>query len=187
MQYSIVSSIIECDCFLASADGMFPSKENVNYRIWFYLERPTIGYFIKLSAKIYFQSQVKCCIKTFNKALTQDENPSGIFGCPILNFFSVWHRKNLSMLLFLSAFLWNLFLCQDHRHCYVPPHLAQPCYVAQGQALICGLYILNCKIASSRIPTPDLWNQLCLNIVDATMAGSGLLYHMDIFTQLQTL
>ena len=42
---------------------------------------------------------------------------------------------------FKSAFLWNFFLCQDRLSSDVPPHLAQPCYVALGRALIWGLYI----------------------------------------------
>ena len=37
-----------------------------------------------------------------------------------------------------SAFLPNFFLCQDHWYDAVPPHLAQPCYVALGWALIWG-------------------------------------------------
>ena len=41
---------------------------------------------------------------------------------------------------FFSAFLQNFFLCQDRLSGDVPPHLAQPCYVALGWALILGLY-----------------------------------------------
>ena len=40
---------------------------------------------------------------------------------------------------FFSAFLWNFFLCQNRWHGDVPPHLAQPCYVALGWALDSGL------------------------------------------------
>ena len=48
---------------------------------------------------------------------------------------------------FLSAFLPNFFLCQDGLSGDVPPHLAQPCYVALGRALIWGLY-KTCKPSS---------------------------------------
>ena len=41
---------------------------------------------------------------------------------------------------FLSPFLRNFFLCQDRLSGDVPPHLAQPCYIALGWALIWGLY-----------------------------------------------
>ena len=40
----------------------------------------------------------------------------------------------------LSAFLQNLFLRQDSLSSDVPPHLAQPCYVALRRALIWDLY-----------------------------------------------
>ena len=40
----------------------------------------------------------------------------------------------------LSPFLRNFFLCWDHWHGDVPPHLAQPCFVALGRALIWGIY-----------------------------------------------
>ena len=40
----------------------------------------------------------------------------------------------------LFAFLQNFFLRQDRLSGDVPPHLAQPCYVALGRALIWGLY-----------------------------------------------
>ena len=40
---------------------------------------------------------------------------------------------------FFSAFLRNFFLCQDRLSSDVPPHLAQPCYVALGRALIRGM------------------------------------------------
>ena len=53
----------------------------------------------------------------------------------VLYFYSytVKHRG------FLSTFLRNFFLCQDHWHGDVPPHLAQPLYVALGRALDSGL------------------------------------------------
>ena len=35
---------------------------------------------------------------------------------------------------------WNFFLHQDRLSGDVPPHLAQPCYVSLGRALIWGLY-----------------------------------------------
>ena len=38
-----------------------------------------------------------------------------------------------------SAFLRNFFLCQDRLSGDVPQHLAQPCHVALGQALIRGM------------------------------------------------
>ena len=41
--------------------------------------------------------------------------------------------------IFLSTLLQNFFLCQDRQSSVVPPHLAQPCYVALGRALIWGL------------------------------------------------
>ena len=47
------------------------------------------------------------------------------------NQFLVFHF----LLLLLSAFLRNFFLCQDRLSNDVPPHLAQPCYVALGLAL----------------------------------------------------
>ena len=48
---------------------------------------------------------------------------------------------------FLSAFLWNFLLCQDHLSGYVPSFLAQPCYVAPGpgRALIC-FFIFHCTV-----------------------------------------
>ena len=46
-------------------------------------------------------------------------------------------KPNTTFLL-LSAFLRNFFLRQDRLSGDVPPHLAQPCYVAIGQALIWG-------------------------------------------------
>ena len=45
---------------------------------------------------------------------------------------------------FLSALLRNFFLCQDPLSGVVPPHLAQPCCVALGWALIWGKYTFNC-------------------------------------------
>ena len=53
----------------------------------------------------------------------------------------------LFFIFLLSAFLLNFFLCKDHWNGNVPRNLAQPCYVALGQALIWGLLIR--KIAKS--------------------------------------
>ena len=41
----------------------------------------------------------------------------------------------------LSAFFRNFFLCQDHWHGNVSPHLGQPCYVALGWTLDSGLML----------------------------------------------
>ena len=41
----------------------------------------------------------------------------------------------------LSAFFWKFFLCQDHWHGNVSPHLAQPCYVALRWTLDSGLML----------------------------------------------
>ena len=38
------------------------------------------------------------------------------------------------IIIFLSVFLQNFFLCQDCLSRDVPSHLAQPCYVALGRA-----------------------------------------------------
>ena len=68
-----------------------------------------------------------------------------------MDFFKKWQgnfaflqytKMNTLQFFLLSAFLRNFFLCQDCWHGDLPPHLAQPCYVAQGRAppLIRGLY-----------------------------------------------
>ena len=69
----------------------------------------------------------------------------------------------------LSAFLWNFFLCQDHWHGDVPPHLAQPCCVALGWALIRGL-------------CPDL----CEGSVSPTLLRVRTLYLCLVHGYLQT-
>ena len=54
----------------------------------------------------------------------------------------IWNPETFEILMYfvlLSAFLQNLFLCQDRWHGDVPPHLAQPYSVALGRLLIQGL------------------------------------------------
>ena len=63
-----------------------------------------------------------------------------IFGCPFpLNATGRVTNFLLCVEYIFFYFLRNFFLCQDRWHGDVPPHLAQPCYVALGQALDWGL------------------------------------------------
>ena len=52
----------------------------------------------------------------------------------------VLYKWRCAVQFFLSAFLQNFFLCQERLSGDVPPHLAQPCYVTLGRALIWCLY-----------------------------------------------
>ena len=54
-------------------------------------------------------------------------------------YSNVRFRSNDPVTLFVSNFLQNFFLRQDRLNGDVPPHLAQPCCVALGQALDSGL------------------------------------------------
>ena len=56
----------------------------------------------------------------------------------------------------LSAFLQNFFLHQDHLSGDMPPHSAQPCYVALVQALIWGLYPDWLRALAIGFPLPRL-------------------------------
>ena len=62
----------------------------------------------------------------------------------------------LPLLLLLSTFLRNFILRQGPLSSDVPPHLAQPCYVALGQALIWGLYPDWLRALSTGFPLPRL-------------------------------
>ena len=73
--------------------------------------------------------------------IQKDEFSPSQFIILLFNFISIF---------LLSTFIRNFFLFQDRWHSDVPSHLAQPCYVALGQALIQGLCPLECSNSNSR-------------------------------------
>ena len=63
------------------------------------------------------------------------KGPNNIDAYNYMDLFIYQQCKKFRFQIFLIAFLWNFFLCQDRWHSDVPQQLAQLCYVALGWAL----------------------------------------------------